>query len=73
MHGRPDLIETLWNVKYLAFEYHGRTIRDLIETLWNVKTINANKKISHSINDLIETLWNVKYIPVAKVERVNEI
>ena len=35
---------------------------DLIETLWNVKTINANKKISHSINDLIETLWNVKYI-----------
>ena len=35
-HGR-DLIETLWNVKWLDRGFCSLTALDLIETLWNVK------------------------------------
>ena len=55
----PDLIETLWNVKY--FSAIGRAISssDLIETLWNVKAPVA-ADAPPDVPDLIETLWNVK-------------
>ena len=36
---RPDLIETLWNVKKGCSLTITSDIKDLIETLWNVKGV----------------------------------
>ena len=54
-----DLIETLWNVKFLFHAGKLESVYDLIETLWNVKLI-LQILAAMELWDLIETLWNVK-------------
>ena len=44
-----DLIDTLWNVKFVLLHIKDLTYYDLIDTLWNVKLQGALKNTSSSI------------------------